>query len=146
MRKLLLSISLLLCTFSFSYADNGFLPSADGERLEYSATIEMRGAAVSGICIVKRNGDEIVGSLVNEFGIKMMDFTCDIGCRRIRCRNVIKMMDKWYIRKVIKSDLRFLFSQSETVRNKRFDLTVDNDIRRLEDLRYGIAYTFAPIN
>ena len=145
MRRFLLSVSLLLGTLPL-FAQGGFLPAAEGEKRSYAATMEFRGAAVSGICIVKHCGSEVAGSMVNEFGVKMLDFVYTLRNGKIECRNVIKMMDKWYIRKVVKADLKFLFTHDTSAETKRYGLTVGDDGCRLENKRYDIAYEFTAMN
>ena len=81
-------------------------PSADGERAKYAAYIEMPKAYVSGICVLLQEDGLIKGSLFNEFGITALDFTYNLQRDKIKLHSVMKMMDKWYIRKVLKKDLR----------------------------------------
>lgn len=81
-------------------------PSADGERAKYAAYIEMPKAYVSGICVLLQEDSLIKGSLFNEFGITALDFTYNPQRDKIKLHSVMKMMDKWYIRKVLKKDLR----------------------------------------
>lgn len=81
-------------------------PSADGERAKYAAYIEMPKAYVSGICVLLQEDGLIKGSLFNEFGITALDFTYNPQRDKIKLHSVMKMMDKWYIRKVLKKDLR----------------------------------------
>ena len=81
-------------------------PSAEGERAKYAAYIEMPKAYVSGICVLLQEDGLIKGSLFNEFGITALDFTYNLQRDKIKLHSVMKMMDKWYIRKVLKKDLR----------------------------------------
>lgn len=81
-------------------------PSAEGEKAKYAAYIEMPKAYVSGICVLLQEDGLIKGSLFNEFGITALDFTYNPQRDKIKLHSVMKMMDKWYIRKVLKKDLR----------------------------------------
>lgn len=81
-------------------------PSAEGERAKYAAYIEMPKGYVSGICVLLQEDGLIKGSLFNEFGITALDFTYNPQRDKIKLHSVMKMMDKWYIRKVLKKDLR----------------------------------------
>jgi hypothetical protein len=101
----LLCISLLLALPISVQAQTTF-PSADGERAKYAAYIEMPKAYVSGICVLLQEDGLIKGSLFNEFGITALDFTYNPQRDKIKLHSVMKMMDKWYIRKVLKKDLR----------------------------------------
>ena len=101
----LLCISMLLALPISVQAQTSF-PSAEGERAKYAAYIEMPKAYVSGICVLLQEDGLIKGSLFNEFGITALDFTYNPQRDKIKLYSVMKMMDKWYIRKVLKKDLR----------------------------------------
>lgn len=101
----LLCISLLLALPISVQAQTTF-PSAEGEKAKYAAYIEMPKAYVSGICVLLQEDGLIKGSLFNEFGITALDFTYNPQRDKIKLHSVMKMMDKWYIRKVLKKDLR----------------------------------------
>ena len=101
----LLCIKLLLALPISVQAQTTF-PSAEGERAKYAAYIEMPKAYVSGICVLLQEDGLIKGSLFNEFGITALDFTYNPQRDKIKLHSVMKMMDKWYIRKVLKKDLR----------------------------------------
>ena len=101
----LLCISMLLALPISVQAQTTF-PSAEGERAKYAAYIEMPKAYVSGICVLLQEDGLIKGSLFNEFGITALDFTYNPQRDKIKLYSVMKMMDKWYIRKVLKKDLR----------------------------------------
>ena len=73
----------------------------------YRVHLWAAGNDLTGICVVKRVGDEWRGSLVNEFGSKAFDFVTT--ARRGTLLNVFPMMDRWYIRRTIAADLHFLF-------------------------------------
>lgn len=98
-------ISLLLCLTVRLQAQTTF-PSAEGERAKYSAYIEMPKGYVSGICVLLKEEGVVKGSLFNEFGFTALDFTYNPERDKIKLHSVMKMMDKWYIRKVLKKDLR----------------------------------------
>ena len=96
----------MLLALSISVQAQTTFPSAEGERAKYAAYIEMPKAYVSGICVLLQEDGLIKGSLFNEFGITALDFTYNPQRDKIKLHSVMKMMDKWYIRKVLKKDLR----------------------------------------
>ena len=61
---------------------------------------------ISGIWIVKHIDGAWRGTIVNEFGLKMFDFTCTANTCELK--NVMAMMDKWYIRKTVARDVQFM--------------------------------------
>ena len=132
MRSCLLFISLLLSVLtSRLYAQTTF--PADGENIRFTAYIEMEKGYVSGICILHRDGDTVHGSLFNEFGITALDFTYRLERKKVKLHTVMPMMNKWYIRKVLKKDLRQLMTG------------LQNGETTWKDERYHIEYQLTPL-
>lgn len=150
MRNCLLSISLWLLLGLTATAQTTFLqdsdktafsqgpaqttfPQGEGDRARFSATVEMSRGYLSGVCVLLREGDEVRGCLFNEFGISAIDFTYSVRKDKVRLHSVIAMLDRWYIRRVLKKDLRELMhrlQQGETT---------------YRDERYKIDYRFTPL-
>jgi len=96
--------------------------------------MEMPKGYVSGIMILRRiEADKLCGSLVNEFGISMFDFTYDESRRKLKLESVIKNLDKWYIKRTLKSDLRKML---ETMQSGETEYT---------NTRRKITYRFKPL-
>ena len=77
-------------------------------RNSYRIALKMPDNSITGFCILKKNGDEWRGSLLNEMSVKAFDFVVtDEKCELL---NVISLMDKWYIKNTIAADLHFLFN------------------------------------
>ena len=132
MRSCLLFISLLLSVLtSRLYAQTTF--PADGESIRFTAYIEMEKGYVSGICILHRDGDTVHGSLFNEFGITALEFTYRLERKKVKLHTVMPMMNKWYIRKVLKKDLRQLMTG------------LQNGETTWKDERYHIEYQLTPL-
>lgn len=137
MQSCLLFISLLLSVLtSRLYAQTAF--PADGESIRYTAYIEHRintekHGYVSGICILHRDGDTVHGSLFNEFGITALDFTYHLEKKKVKLHTVMPMMNKWYIRKVLRKDLRQLMTG------------LQNGETTWKDERYHIEYQLTPL-
>lgn len=132
MRSCLLFISLLLSVLtSRLYAQTTF--PADGESIRFTAYIEVEKGYVSGICILHRDGDTVHGSLFNEFGITALDFTYRLERKKVKLHTVMPMMNKWYIRKVLKKDLRQLMTG------------LQNGETTWKDERYHIEYQLTPL-
>lgn len=142
MRSCLLFISLLLtvaaeAAVTQQQTERATFP-ADGESIRYTAYIEHRmntdkQGYVSGICILHRDGDIIHGSLFNEFGITALDFTYRLEKKKVKLHTVMPMMNKWYIRKVLKKDLRQLMTG------------LQNGETTWKDERYHIEYQLTPL-
>ena len=108
-------------------------PSNEGERARYSAYIEMPRGYISGVCILVNNEGIIKGSIFNEFGITALDFSYDPQRQKVRLYSVVAMMDKWYIRRVLKKDLAQLM-----LRLQQCEFSYRNERRH-------ITYQFTPI-
>lgn len=100
-------VSLLLSS-ALSLKAQSLLPSPSGEASRYEAYIELPRGYLSGVCIMRCAGDTLRGSIFNEFGVSAMDFVYDRRKDRVRLLSVMKMMDRWYIRRTLRSDLRRL--------------------------------------
>lgn len=145
MKSFLLSISLLLCTVVL-WAQSPLL-SLDG-RHHYRVTIAARGAELSGICIIKTDGEGSRGSVVNEFGIHALDFTVSPDRKKVKLLNVMPAMNRWYIKRVVRGDLKFLFNATQNPQRKgKRTVTVDSDQTvTLVNSKYRLKYSFLEIN
>lgn len=104
-------VSLIAALFivQAAYGQGTFPPA--GERMRYTVYIEMPRAYISGIGILKNDGETLTGSIFNEFGVSALDFTYAPQRRKVRLLSVMPMLDKWYIRKTLRSDLRLLLDR-----------------------------------
>ncbi len=133
-RLLSLSASLLLILAPAADASGqSVYPARDGETVRASATIDMGKGSLSGICIMRRDGDEIAGSIVNEFGIAILSFRYTISKDKLRLEHVAPMLDKWYIRRTLRRDLR------------RWLAALAEGRTAYENKRRHIVYTLSPL-
>ena len=114
-----------------SHAQDTF-PRA-GTDMQYSAAIETSRAYISGICILQNDSSEVRGSLFNEFGISALDFTCDLASHKVKLHSVAKMLDKWYIRRVLRKDLGQLMARLE------------QGITEYENTKHHLRYRLTPM-
>ena len=143
-RCLLLSSLLLMAVVAFA-AD--YLLPLDG-RQEYSVAITARGAEITGVCIVKTDAEGSRGAIVNEFGIHALDFTVSADRRKVKLLNVIPMMDRWYVRRVVKKDLRTLFNataDSEQASGRTVTVEPDGTVT-LTNTRYKLKYSLKKLH
>ena len=103
----------------------------------------------------------IVGTIVNEFGVKVFDFSYANG--KVKIFNVIHQLDKWFIKRILRKDFLFFlsnFRQDErtnaingnanaerTILEKKRSMrqTADGKIIVCNN-KYKIMYTFTPIS
>lgn len=91
-------------------ADALLFPFTSASADRYSVAIIFGSVSLSGICVVKRQEGRIVGSVVNEFGIRAFDFTMTPDRGRVKLLNITKPLDRCLVRKAIRTDLRKLFT------------------------------------
>lgn len=128
LRVFLLSAS-LLCT-SALWAQT--YPAESG-RVRLNAMIEMPRGYLSGVCIMVKEGGTVRGSLFNEFGISALDFTYSEARDKVKLQNVTGRMNKWYIRRVLRRDLRALLHR------------LKDGCGDYEDEKYNIKFHFTPL-
>jgi hypothetical protein len=63
-------------------------------------------ATISGVLLAKQIQGEWRGSIINEFGLKVLDFVATP--KECTLMNAISFLDKWHIKKVIASDIQFM--------------------------------------
>ena len=116
---------------------------------EYNLLMQVRGQEITGICVINTTPEnEVVGTVVSEFGVKAFDFTYANG--KAKVLNVIAMLDKWYIRKVLRKDLAFILENlhqgQDAVKKKRSISFLPNGDIEMKIGRFNIRYTFSPMN
>lgn len=89
---------------------------------------------VSGICVIMLEGDVLKGSIFNEFGITAMDFTYQIQKEKVKLISVLPMLNKWYIKRVLKKDLKAVIKGLEQGKTT------------YENTRRHILYQFLPLS
>lgn len=143
MRLQLLSLFILLHTHIS--AQGLFAYESDGT-CQQRVNIQIHGHDISSLCYMQYNTGEIVGSIINEFGIKAFDFRYDVQNHKSTIMNVMKPLNRRMLRRVISRDFGFLFS-SEAVCNTKHMLRErqkDGTIC-MTDAKYKISYTFTPL-
>lgn len=137
-------ISFLLCSVQ-SPSECLLLPSlGEGSgvgRATWNFTLQRKGMTLTGICLVRRTEQGVVGSVVNEFGVHYFDFTCKSS--HVKLSNVFPAMDKWYIRRVLRRDLLLLTADHPvpTGRRRQLDLHLPDSLS-LHNTKYDITYKF----
>jgi len=95
MRKFLLFISLIISHLCAAQTTQ-----------RYAVEIALPKSQMTAICLMRTDSTERRGSVVNEFGIHAFDFTQNLRNQRVRLKNVLPAMNKWYLRRVLRRELR----------------------------------------
>ena len=134
MRRLLITCLIFVSVFRATtlHAQHTF-PIYEGEKVKYNAMIQMPNAYISGVCVLLNESGVIKGCMFNEFGITMLDFTFSPDKQKVKLHHVIKIMDKWYIKRLLRTDLVLLMSSLQKGESEYY-----NEHRK-------ITYQFIPI-
>lgn len=124
-------LSTLMVTVRAQEVDQKPLQDSIGSRAKFSTNIEMSKGYLSGISVLVRETDVFRGVLFNEFGITALEFTYNPQKKKVKLEQVIAMLDKWYIRRVIKKDLRCMIEN------------LLKGISQYKDEKYHINYKFS---
>jgi len=130
----LLSVSCLWLFLCVEVGAQQLFPARQGEKQRYAAYIEMPKAYVSGVCMMLHDSTAVKGCVFNEFGLSAIDFSYLPAKDKVVLHHVAGAMDKWYIRRLLRRDLRELVH-----RLQQGNTTYYNE-------KYHITYQFTPIN
>ena len=136
MRKFLVSISVaaaFLCVLPSVAQQTKMYPDSIGSKVKCNAAIEMKKGYLSGVCMLMNDEGVVRGIIFNEFGISAISFAYYPEHDKVKLLEVIGMLNKWYIRKVLKKDLRQL------MKNLR------QGMGSYRDEKYNIVYNFTPL-
>lgn len=123
--------------------------AGDAESRRYAFAMESPRGALTGILVLADDGGEQVrGAMINEFGFSALDFIYNRKNHRVKLVNVIKFLDKWQVRYVLKRDLtaamRRLDDPGADV-GPRYEAAFAGDTLRLRNTRHGLSYSLVPM-
>ena len=134
-RTYLMLISIVaLCLLPTSLRAQQLFPNKVGEKCRYKAMIEMPKAYISGVCVMCNDSTHITASIFNEFGLSALDFSYDFKRDKVTLHHVMKLLNRWYIKRVLKKDLRNLIHNLQGGSGE-----YRND-------KYKLIYTLSPIS
>lgn len=148
MRHFLLFLSSLLVSFALSAGVTDMKSVEDATMHRYQFELEKPGAGISGILLLQRDGDEIKGSLINEFGVSALDFVYNESNGGLKLINVVSFLDKWYIKRVLKRDLKVcleIIAGSDKRVNSAYDVVCDNGTTVVTNRSRKLKYSFSPL-
>lgn len=100
---------------------------------------------MSGICLIRMEGDRGAMSVVNEFGVKAFDAVCPGAKGRVKLTYVMAPLDKWYIRRVLARDLSVLFRPDRRLPRRRTLERREDGTLVLANRRHKITYRLKPL-
>ena len=148
MKRFLLFLNSLLfvCAIGFSAND---IDEVSNQLHRYTFQIETDKAFVSGLLLTNECEEVINGSMINEFGVSAIDFTYSKRKQKVKLLNVVSFLNKWYVRMVLKNDLKFclhiLYGTPFNQKNKYEIVRIGNTVSIINHKR-NLKYTFTPLN
>lgn len=100
--------ALIFLLSSATLSAQSLLPEQEGQRARFTAYIEIRDAYLSGGCMLLNDGNLLKGAVFNDFGISYFDFSYHFLKDKVKLHDVQKMMNKWYLKKILIKDLKAL--------------------------------------
>lgn len=129
MKSFITSILLLVLIFCSLCAH-----AQDDALSRYTVQIDFRKAYISGLCLMRQESQQVTASVVNEFGVSALTYRYDAAKGKTKIQSIVKQMNKWYIKRVLKHDLSIIMQQ----------MPADSDLV-YENKKYKIVYTFSPL-
>ncbi|MCH3923871.1 MAG: hypothetical protein LKE30_03020 [Bacteroidales bacterium] len=111
---------------------------------QYNISIQTNKAEITGVLVLKDTNNTILGTVINEFGINAFDFIYQKDKQSLKLIDVISFIDKWYIKKVLRDDLEFMFSSNRKEDKTREMTRQDDGTIVVKNKKYDIIYTLTP--
>ena len=89
---------------------------------------------ITGLCLLNTENDTTYGTIMNEFGIKVFDFVYREPSKKIKLLHLMPMLNKWYIKRVLKKDMRNIIPH-----------LLESAAYEYRNEKYNIHYLFTPL-
>lgn len=130
------------------YAQENLLTQDSELRERYSFQIETEKASISGIMILHVTDEEIIGSMINEFGVSAIDFIYNRKKDKVKLVNVVCFLNKWYIKLVLKNDIKLCIHVLFDIpykENKNYLIEASDDTVSIFNKKRKLRYSFSPL-
>lgn len=136
----LLRITFLFAVLYTCFSLNSYSrsPEQTDSKRRYSVQIDIGNAYISGLCIMHTDDNIVTSSIVNEFGVSTLTYRYDLSKGRLKIISIVKQMNRWHIKKMLKSDLKIIMEDIQDIPNEKS--------YEYQNTRFNIKYTFVPIN
>ncbi len=107
--------------------------------------LEVKRIDITGILVLKQTAEgEIRGAMMNEFGVSALNLLVTPDRRKVTLLNVSPLLNKWYIKRAIRTDMKYLFRArmsdvGKKRKGRRIEMTGDGITLHG---RHGITYHF----
>ncbi len=150
MRRFLLFLSSLFVYTAFCQTtDNNHIDIYQTQSLDkYAISVNIDNSTISGILVTRCLTDTIMGSIVNDFGISAIDFVYKPSTDDMKLTHIISFINKWYIKKVLASDLKFgihILYDIPYIKKHKYVVEQTNDTTTITNTQRHITYHYSPI-
>lgn len=115
----------------------------------YAFEISLQRGHITGILVTRTVNDEIIGTMVNEFGVTALSFVYNVKKNKIKLIDVLPMLNKWYIKQVLKNDLKYcvdIIYALPAKKKKNYVVGESGGCMSVTNSKRKITYTFRPIS
>ncbi len=147
MRNFVLISVLMWCAMVVNATDCDYLMHAQPDSLtRYRVQLQARNATLDGVLAVKIVDGNINGVVINDFGIKAFAFIISHDRKKVKLQDVMPMLNHWYVKRVLKSDLKLLFNITDCDKQPKGKKTqieiLDDGSIKMTNTKYHIEYLF----
>jgi len=111
--------------------------------------ITMEKGHISGVMITKEDDSSIIGTMINEFGVSALSFVYDKHKSKLRLQDVMSMLNKWYIKRVLKNDITFclhVLYDTPYKKKHKYVLSVTTTNISITNTQRKLTYSFKPFD
>lgn len=147
--RILTLLFLSVAGFFGSYAqptEPGKEAASQTER--YAFEISLQRGHITGMLVTRTVNDEIIGTMVNEFGVTALSFVYNVRKNKIKLIDVLPMLNKWYIKQVLKNDLKYCVDILYTLpvkKKKNYVVEKTEECVSVTNTKRKITYTFRAV-
>lgn len=146
MRRFLVLISLFAGLFFAGVARSESQTGAACSRFMFA--LDTSRGYLSGVMVMAMEPDAIKGTVVNEFGFTAVDFVYNRHNSKVKLKRVVSFLDNWKVRYMLRRDLAAAVTQLLSPgidSGKRYDVEWRGDTLMMTNRRYGLKYSFIPM-
>lgn len=149
MRAFLLFLSSLIDLLTFNARANEVDSVMQSSPLQkHTFQIETPKGFISGILLVSEDDENITGSMINEFGVSAIDFSYSKKKQKVKLLSVVSFLNKWYIKQVLKNDIKFCIHILYDVPFKKkhnYEVVHTVDSITIINSKRHLKYSFSPL-
>ncbi len=148
LKKVCLLFLSILCFFLTAAAQPQLSETDSLSTKRFAIDISVGRGNITGILITKDENKIIPGTIINEFGVSAVSFIYDKNKNKLKLQEVMSMLNKWYIKRVLQKDLRYILQNIyglPITENNNYLVDEDDGQITIINKKRKIIYTFHQI-